>query len=75
MKKIIGDVLKELREESGFTQEQLAFKSDLDRTYISLLERGLRMPTVITLFRLSSALDIQPESFVKKIRITIEDNS
>ncbi|WP_226603243.1 helix-turn-helix domain-containing protein [Bacillus cereus] len=42
------------------SQEELAFNSVLDRTYISLLERGKRKPTISTLFSLASALNIPP---------------
>ena len=54
-----GQVLKELRNERGLSQQQLAFDSDLDRTYISLLERGLRLPTLGTVFRIANALNLR----------------
>jgi transcriptional regulator with XRE-family HTH domain len=73
IEKTFGLILQELRKEKGYTQEELAFKSSLDRTYISLLERGLRVPTIITLFKLSSALEIQPDVFVSKIRVADEN--
>lgn len=41
---VFGSVLRELRTQVGLTQEQLGFECDLDRTFISLLERGLRQP-------------------------------
>lgn len=53
-----GRVLAELREARGFSQELLGFEADLDRSAISLLERGLRSPTLGTLLSLSHALDI-----------------
>jgi transcriptional regulator with XRE-family HTH domain len=52
---IFGTVLRELRENKKLSQEKLAEFCDLDRTYISLLERGLRQPTLTTLFKLSDA--------------------
>ena len=39
------------------SQEELAFKADLDRTYISLLERGLRNPTLRIIMRLAEVLE------------------
>ncbi|WP_455795497.1 helix-turn-helix domain-containing protein [Clostridium butyricum] len=60
-------VLKENRNRLHLSQEQLAFKSDLDRTYISLLERGKRKPTLHALFSISSALDIKTSDFIKQI--------
>ena len=50
-----GLILKDLRNERGLSQQQLAFDSDLDRTYISLLERGLRLPTLGTVFKVASS--------------------
>lgn len=65
--KTFGNVLQELRREQGLTQEELAFRSGLDRTYISLLERGLRVPTIDTLFKISKKLGIRPEDLVARI--------
>jgi transcriptional regulator with XRE-family HTH domain len=45
-----GEVLRDCRTKAGISQENLAFKVDLDRTYISLLERGLRQPTLENAF-------------------------
>jgi transcriptional regulator with XRE-family HTH domain len=59
-------VLKENRTKLGFSHEELAFKCDLDRTYISLLERGKRRPTVALIFTISSALDIKTSDFIKQ---------
>lgn len=58
--KAFAKILKELRKEKGVSQETLAFESDLDRTYISLLERGLRQPTLATILKLSNALEVSP---------------
>ncbi len=48
-------------------QAQLAQVTGLDQTYISLLERGLRQPTLPTLYRLCKALDIPLDELIKKI--------
>lgn len=60
-----GKLLKELREKKGLTQEQLAIDSALDRTYISLLERGLRNPTLTTVFKIAEVLEVKPSNLVK----------
>jgi transcriptional regulator with XRE-family HTH domain len=62
-----GDVLREARQAANITQEELAFRADLHRTYISLLERGLRSPTLESLFRICEALGEEPESLVGKL--------
>lgn len=62
-----GQVLKELRNEHGLSQQQLAFDSDLDRTYISLLERGLRLPTLGTVFRIAEVVKVTPSNIVARV--------
>ncbi|MCE4564357.1 helix-turn-helix transcriptional regulator [Maribellus sp. CM-23] len=62
-----GKVIRELREEKKLSQEKLAELCDLDRTYISLLERGLRQPTITTIFKLGKALGISPSKLVEQV--------
>jgi transcriptional regulator with XRE-family HTH domain len=54
----LGKNLRDLRERAGLSQEELAEICDLDRTEISLLERGLRFPRLDTLVRLSRGLKL-----------------
>jgi transcriptional regulator with XRE-family HTH domain len=61
-----GEVLRDYRTKAGISQENLALKADLDRTYISLLERGLRQPTLETLFRLAGVLEIAPATIIAR---------
>lgn len=51
-----GRVLRRLRTEAGFSQEQLGFEADLRRTYISILELGQQQPTLTTIFKLAKPL-------------------
>jgi DNA-binding XRE family transcriptional regulator len=51
-----GVALKTARKRAGMTQEQLAEAAHIDRTYPSLLERGLRSPTVLIIMHLAAAL-------------------
>jgi len=62
-----GNILRELRGENNISQEKLAEYCDLDRTYISLLERGLRQPTITTIFKLAKALNISPSALIEKV--------
>jgi transcriptional regulator with XRE-family HTH domain len=59
-----GKVLRELRHEAGLTQEELAAEAELDRTYPSLLERGMRTPTLTKLLTIAKALKIEPARMV-----------
>jgi transcriptional regulator with XRE-family HTH domain len=59
-----GRVLRELRRERGLSQEALALEADLQRNYISLIERGINQPTITTLFKLAEALQMKPREMV-----------
>ena len=69
-----GAALRGLREKAGISQQDLAFECELDRTYISLLERGLRQPTIATMFTLSAQLDIKPSKLVKMVEDLMDTN-
>lgn len=64
----IANVLRSIREKNKISQEQLAFKAQLHRTYISQIERGLKSVTVKTLFKLTEALDVEIDFFLKKVK-------
>lgn len=65
---VFGRVLKELRIESGITQEVLAERSECDRTYPSLLERGQRTPSLDVIFKLAEGLKINPVRLVQLVQ-------
>lgn len=54
----VGNNIRRIREDKKISQEQLAFRSDVHRTYISQVERGETNITVLTLQRIATALDI-----------------
>lgn len=56
----LGDKLRTYRLEKNISQEKLAEMTDLDRTYISGLERGKRNPSFLILKKLTVCLDICP---------------
>ncbi len=53
-----GNVLRDLRKQKGLSQEDFALMCNLDRTYISGLERGKRNPTLKILTLIADKLDI-----------------
>ena len=61
-----GKAVAALRHEQGYSQESLAFASGLHRTYISMLERGLRSPKLGTIFRLAAVFTISPGELVSR---------
>lgn len=52
----LGEEIKSLRLNAGLSQEALALEAEIDRTYISQLERGVANPSLIILFRISNVL-------------------
>jgi len=62
-----GYVLRKHRKEANLSQEQLALQSDLDRTYIGLLERAQRQPSLSTLFSICQVLEVQPHILIKEV--------
>jgi len=68
MNQIFGAELRQRRKAAKLSQEHLAFKAHLHRTYISLLERGHENPTLEVFFRICEALNEEPEKFIAQIR-------
>lgn len=63
----IGSLLRELRLANNWTQEDLAAACDIDRTYVSLLERYQRDPSLSIVIQLARALNMSPGKFVDEV--------
>lgn len=61
-----GRVLKEVRERKNLSQEELAFRSGISRTYPSLLERARRQPTLSVIISVAAGLDVRPDFLVNR---------
>lgn len=59
--------LRRIRTERGISQEALAVDAEIDRTYVSRLERGMENPTVIVLGRLAKALTCEITAFFEEV--------
>ena len=57
---VIGANIRFLRESRGYSQEGLAVKAGLQRTYIGDVERGKRNITVLNLEQIATALEVHP---------------
>lgn len=62
-----GEALREVRTRRGISQEALGLEAGFDRTFISLLERGLRSPTIRTLVKLAEVLEVRPSEIVREM--------
>jgi transcriptional regulator with XRE-family HTH domain len=60
---LVARNLRELRVQRGISQENLAVDAQIDRTYVSRLERGLENPTIAVLQRLCEALEAEITDF------------
>ncbi|QVJ81397.1 Helix-turn-helix [Prevotella sp. khp1] len=56
--KDFGKRVAELRKKAGYSQEQFAFKCGVDRTYVGVVERGEKSPTLNTIDKIANALGI-----------------
>jgi len=61
----IGLRIKELRKDKGLSQEQLALKAEIDRTYMASVENGKRNVAIVNVEKIIMALGEDFESFFK----------
>ena len=59
----VGNRIKQLRKEMGLSQEKLALKAGLDRTYLAGIESGKRNATITSLKKVVDALEITMKDF------------
>lgn len=67
-----GQTLREFRKRAQLSQEALALECELDRTFVSLLERGRRQPTLKTLFRIARVLDVAPSELIASVETRLD---
>ena len=68
IRQIFADNLRRARHTAGLSQEELAFRAELDRTYVSSLERGIYAATIDVVARLAEVLDVEPAELLTKSR-------
>ncbi len=64
----VARLLKQEREKRGISLNLLSQKAGLSRQTVAFIERGLRNPTLNTFFRLTSALEVEPEKIIVRAR-------
>tara|TARA_B110000238_G_C15703850_1_gene259542 strand:+ start:77 stop:292 length:216 start_codon:yes stop_codon:yes gene_type:complete len=60
-----GDRVREIRKKKGLSQEELAYKADLHRTYIGMIERAEKNITLINIEKIANALEIEIADLIK----------
>ena len=59
----VGTRIRFFRKQMGFSQEKLALKAEIDRTYLAGIESGKRNATIISLEKIINALEIPMKEF------------
>ena len=63
IKKLLGNRVRELRNEIGISQEELADTAGLDRTYITSVECGKRNISIVNMNKIAQALNVSLKQF------------
>ncbi len=67
IKKSTGDLVRQKRAGKGWTQEKLSSEAGINNRFLQKIEAGHRMPSLVTLFKLSTAFGIAPDKLVTPI--------
>ena len=68
----LGQALRKLRTERGWSQADLALRVDMDRNYLSLIELGRSSPSVRMLMRLCLALDVRAADLLDDVERRVQ---
>ena len=60
-----GKRVRDLRKEIGISQEELAFRSGLHRTYIGMIERAAKNITLVNIEKITKALNVELKDIFK----------
>jgi len=67
-----GKALREARKLAGISQEGLALSSGVDRTFVSMLERGIRQPALATILALCDGLQLRPGTLIDRVAVMLK---
>lgn len=67
LEKAFGSALREMRNQRALSQEALAFEAELARNYISQLELGSKSPSLRTIFKLCTVLEVSPAAMIEDV--------
>lgn len=67
-----GEAIRELRKANKISQEKLAEMSNLDRSFISLLECGRKQPSLVTIFQLAKAFNLSASKILSLVEAKIK---
>jgi transcriptional regulator with XRE-family HTH domain len=64
-RQIVGANIGRLRRARGLTQEELAFRAEIDLTYVGGIERGKRNPSLMVMAQIAKALSVELVDLIK----------
>ena len=70
---LVGKAVAHFRQKKGISQEVLSGLADIGRSHLSAIERGERKPTLETLYRLCTAMDIKMSEVILYLETLLED--
>lgn len=73
LNKALGRILIKYRKLAEISQEELADRAGIHRTYVSQIERGLKSPTLSVLFRISRSLNITTSVLIAEVEHILND--
>ena len=65
LRQVFARNLRRIRHAKGFSQESLAFEADVNRSYMSKLERGVSYPGLEIMGKLAAVLGVEPADLLK----------
>jgi transcriptional regulator with XRE-family HTH domain len=73
--KAVGQAIKEARKSKNIAQEKMALLSNIDRTYASALERGLKNPSLEVILKISEGLDYPANKIVSRVEELLNNST
>ncbi len=70
-----GEVLRDLRKQKGLSQEKLAELANLHDRHISFIERNLRTPSIIVVFQLAKALEMEASELIMLVEKRMKESA
>jgi transcriptional regulator with XRE-family HTH domain len=72
IERAFGETVREFREARGLTQDELSLACGHHRTYLSVLERGEKSPTLLTSFNLARALNVPLSDLIQRVEAALK---
>jgi transcriptional regulator with XRE-family HTH domain len=69
LKESFGKVLVQLRRERGVSQQELADNCNIERAFISRMERAISQPTITIVFKIADYFEMKPAELIEKLDV------